>query len=284
MRTNPLNPTTSPPVQVPRTEADAIIETAILSAEPAELEPGKVYAVATTAGVEKIDLTGNEYRDTPKRKTGTVQVRDVDSFGLYWDKHADLDVAEIYADIDRDQITAVIDAHGTNEPGWRQHRLVYTVRRTDAWNTWLAADGRLMGQTEFAELLEARLPDIAAPDGADLLELAQTFEATTNAAFKSGSLLANGERQLVYTESIEASGGRGKQITIPKQIVIVLSPYEGSAPVTLTARFRYRITDGHLRLGYVLDRPAEALAAAFEDIVAKVEERTEHTIMRGVPA
>ncbi|GAA4059677.1 DUF2303 family protein [Actinomadura miaoliensis] len=273
------------PRSVPRTENDALIEAAVMSTEPNLLEPGKVYGWMTPAGrVEKIDLTGDQYRDHPKRKTGTVTVRDVESFGQYWDKHADGDFAEVYADIDNDRVTAVLDAHGSAVPGWHSHHLVYTLRRTDAWKTWTAADGRLMGQVEFAELLEARLPDIAEPDGADLLELAQTFQATTNVSFKSGTLLANGERELVYSEQIEASGGRGRKLTIPKGITLMIAPYEDAAPMPLTGRFRYRIHEGSLRLGFVLDRPAEVLADAFDMVVGKVETRIGVDVMRGVPA
>jgi uncharacterized protein YfdQ (DUF2303 family) len=267
----------------PRTENDALIETAILSTEPAPLEPGKVYGWLTPNGqVQKIDLTGDEYRDHPARKTGTTTVRDVESFGQYWDKHADLDRAEVYADADHDVITAVLDAHASTVPGWGEHRLRYGLRRTNAWRTWTSNDRDLMGQTAFAELLEDNLPHIAEPDGAELLELAQTFTAQTEVSFRSGQMLADGSRELLYAENIEASGGRGgKKIVIPKQITIMIPPYEGAAPVVMTARFRYRINDGNLRLGYALDAADEALAAAFDDMVEQVETRIGRDVMRG---
>lgn len=277
--------TDPPTVQVPRTENDALIETTLRSAEPAELEPGKVYSIVTPGGrVETIDLTGDEHRDRPRRKTGTTTVRDIESFGQYWRKHADGDYAEVYADLDRDRVVAVLDAHGSAAPGWGEHRLTYALRKTEAWKIWLAADGRLMSQTEFAEHLEARLPDIASPDGADLLELAQTFQANTNVTFKSGNLLASGERELVYAENIEASGGRGRKLTIPKGITLHIPPYEDSDPFPVTGRFRYRISDGNLRLGYVLDRPAELLADAFNAVVDNLAREIDFDIMRGVPA
>lgn len=273
-------------VRPPRTEADAIIEAAMMTAEPHPLEVGRVYGWSTKNGVERVDLTGDEYRDLPRRKTGTTVVRDIVSFRHYWKKHADDLQAEVYADADRDKVTAVLNTHTSSEPGWGDHRLVYALRRTDAWQVWSGYDGKLLGQVEFAELLEARLPDIAEPDGADLLELAQTFSATTEAVFKSGNILATGERQLVYSEQIQASGGRGgKTITIPKRIVLQICPYEDSAPVQVTARFRYRVHEGTLRLGYVLDQPAEILTAAFTSVVAQLSaELGGVDIMRGTPA
>lgn len=244
---------------VPRTENDAIIETAILTTEPAELQPGKIYGwLGPNGHVTQIDLTGDEYLEQPRRKTGTITVRDRSSFVEYWNKHANLDAAEVYANIDADVILAVLDAHTSSAAGWGRHRLVYRLHRSRAWNTWAEHDGRLMSQTEFAELLEANLPHIAEPDGAELLELAQTFTAHTAVSFKSGALLANGARELIYSEEVEASGGRGgKKIVIPKQITLVIPVYEESLPSTVTARFRYRINNGDLRLGYVLDQAAE---------------------------
>ena len=49
--------------------------------------------------MQKIDLTGDQYRDFPKRKTGTVTVRNVASFERYYAKHADED-SEVFADLD----------------------------------------------------------------------------------------------------------------------------------------------------------------------------------------
>ncbi|WP_242908701.1 DUF2303 family protein [Actinomadura terrae] len=275
---------TVPPV--PRTENDALIEVATMATEPNLLEPGKVYGwMSPTGRVHLVDLTGDQYRDRPRRKIGTFHVRDVESFGAYWDKHADTNYAEVYADPGDDKVVAVLDAHGSTVPGWCDHRLVFTLNRTVAWRTWTSCSGDLMGQTAFAELLEDRLGDIAEPDGAELLELAQTFTANTEVAFKSGALLANGSRELVYSESVEASGGRGgKKIAIPKRLVLMLAPYEGAEPVPVTARFRYRISDGHLRLGVVLDRPEEVLAASFAAVVEQLAARIAADVMVGWPA
>lgn len=273
----------------PRTENDALIETAILSAEPAPLDPGKVYGwMGPNGQVSKVDLTGDAYREHPKRKTGTTTVRDVESFGQYWDKHADGDFAEVYADDTTDTVTAVLNAHGSTVAGWGDHVLSYKLRRTSAWNTWLKHDARaggLMEQTAFAELLEDNLNSIVEPDGAELLELAQTFTANTEVAFKSGQMLADGSRELLYSENVEASGGRGgKKIVIPKRIVLALAPYEDNDRMPVSARFRYRIKDGHLRLGYVLDGVDEILSQAFTSVVEQVETRIGVEVMRGRPA
>lgn len=262
----------------------AVIENAVTGAEPDELAPGSIYGYRFRERVEVVDLTGDQYRETPRRKTGTVQVRDIAAFAQYYAKHSTADVSEVYANLDRNSITAVLDAHAADIPGWAGHRVVLTVRRTRNWETWAELDGKYVDQSTFAEHIEANLPDIAEPDGADLLELCQTFQATTEVSFKSGSLLASGARELQYTENVAASGGRTRQIQIPKGLTLALAPFEDNEPVAVTARFRYRIKEGTLFLGYVLDQPQDVLRAAFDRIIAATQEKTGATIMRGTPA
>ena len=54
----------------------------------------------------------------------------------------------------------------------------------------------------------------------------------------------------------------------------------------VNARFRYRITDGTLRVGYRLTRPDDVLREAFESVVTEVAglDGTPDVIFRGVPA
>lgn len=267
-----------------RTEADAIAEAARRGAEPRALAPGQVHAIPTATGVQIVDLDTDQYRGAPLRKIGTTHVRDIAALAHYYAKHSTPDVSEVYADLDTNRITAVLDAHAITVPGWASHRVVLTVRRTRNWQTWMDLNDKWLGQVEFAEHIEANLPDIIEPDGADLLELAQSFEATKDVAFKSGTLLASGARDLQYTEQVAASGGRTKSIQIPKGLTLSLKPFEDNDALPVTARFRYRITEGELRLGYVLDQPDDVLRAAFDRIIATTEEKIGATVMRGTPA
>lgn len=71
------------------TEAEAIIQAARLGAEPCTLDLGGYHVVPTADGnVKAFDLTGDQYRDQPSRKTGTVTVTDVPSFLAFYSKHA----------------------------------------------------------------------------------------------------------------------------------------------------------------------------------------------------
>lgn len=266
-------------------DIQTIVETADRAIPPQPVEAGNLYVVPTaTGGREVIDLTGDEYLNVPRRKRGTVRVRDIESLGQYWDKHHTPEVSEVYADIDRDQITAVLDAHAAGAAGWAQHRVTLGVQRTRNWKTWTEFDGKYLEQVEFAEHIRANLPDVVDPDGADLLELAQSFQATTEVNFKSSNQLRSGEFELLYSEQVNASAGRDKKITIPAGLKLLLKPYEDNEPGPITAQFRYRLKEGRVYLGYVLNQPEEVLQNAFNALVTKIEDRLDTNVMRGTPA
>ncbi|MBA4865960.1 DUF2303 family protein [Streptomyces sp. PSKA54] len=264
-------------------EAQTIVDTALRSAPPAELEPGKVYAFHTASGVHKIDLTGPEHTGIPPRKTGSTTVRDATSWIAYWVKHSDGN-SEVYSDSERLTVTAVLDAHTDQTARWSGHRLVLSLRQTDAWKQWLQFDGKLLGQEQFAEFLEDHLPELLEPSSADMLEIAQSIQATSKVDFQSGTRLRDGQRQLQYVETTTAKAGQKGQLTIPETFVVGLVPFEGSEGYRLTARLRYRIEGSGLRMGYKLERPGDILRTAFADVVAAIGEQIDAPVMNGAPA
>ncbi|MDX3074593.1 DUF2303 family protein [Streptomyces sp. MI02-7b] len=262
----------------------AIIDTAHRAAEPTKVEPGEIYLVATATGdVRTIDLTGDQYLDTPSRKVGTTTVRDAGSFLAYYDKHHD-DSSEVYSDVEKLSVTAVLDAHSDDAAAWQQHRLILSLRQTKPWREWLALDGQLVDQDRFASFLEDHLPDLVAPDSATMLEIAQSIQATTSASFQSSSRLQSGERKLVYTEDTTAKAGGNGELTIPEVFQIAVMPFEGAERYRIQARLKYRIGRDGLRLGFKLEQPEDRLAAAFQDVVKQVSDSITEPVINGTPA
>jgi len=273
----------------------AVIDTAQIAAEPRKLDDG-LFAVAVPAGaqVEVIDVESitRPHAAHPARKTGNYVVHDADSFVAYMAKHQQPE-SEVWADVVNWRVVGVINAHeGTDGPvdaygpeaGWGDHRVQYTITGTEAWKAWRELDGKLVDQATFAEHIEARSVDILVPPGADMLELAETFQATIGVNFESSRLLSSGERQFEYRETVDAKAGRKGQLSIPKQFTLALIPFEGAEVFKVTARFRYRIADGALRVGYRLDRPADVLREAFLRVVDTITTRVEAPVFRGVSA
>lgn len=260
-----------------------VVDTALRSAEPHELQPGKYYIVNTPSGVADFDLTGDEHKDTPSRKKGVTTVRDTASFLAYYGKHAD-ENSEVYADTERLTVTAVLDANTAAAPRWGGHRLQLALRTTDAWQQWMALDGKLMGQEQFAEFIEDHLPELLEPASAEMLEIAQSIQGAVKAEFQSGTRLSSGERKLAYVETVTAKAGQKGELTIPETFVVGLVPFEGSEGYRLTARLRYRINGGPLQLGYKLERPADTLRTAFTDVVKAIGEAITVPVLNGTPS
>jgi uncharacterized protein YfdQ (DUF2303 family) len=278
-----------------RTEADSIAEVARLAVEPHELQPGSIYAVPTATGVETIDLDQDKYRPIPRRKTGTVQVEDLGSFLAYWKKHAD-DGSEIYVNVARHTITAVLDASTISQPRWGEHRAVLALKTTDRWNDWTRYDRKDLTQREFAEFIEDHLDDIREPDAATMLEIASTFQAQSKVRFTSNVRLSTGQRTLSWEETTSAQAGEGGKLTVPTEFKITVAPFDFSEVYGITARFRYRMNGGELIVQYLLNDPAAVIRDAVLDVVTQIEralspewtegseEPPSFTVLRGTPA
>lgn len=251
-------------------DVQAAVEAGLLAAESDAIVPDKLaaFVVPQNARIEFVDIADRlaKHEAHPARKAGTFQVHDAESFVAYIAKHG-VPETEVWSDAQGQKVVGVINAHDTSSgedaAGWSDHRVEYQVKLTDAWKAWKAHDGSMLTQIAFAEHIENRLVDITVPDAADILEIAQNFEANTNVAYTSATTLATGERQFVYREETDARAGKSGQLTIPKEFVVTIQPFEGAPLFPITARLRYRLRDGSLTIGYQLVRPDDILRAAF---------------------
>jgi uncharacterized protein YfdQ (DUF2303 family) len=226
-----------------------------------------------------------KYRATPSRKTGCFHVHDADSFISYVRKHGLDGATEVWSDAQGQRITGVINGHSDgSDAGWGDHSVVYQVALTDAWKAWMRLNGNLVDQVTFANHVEDRMVDIIEPDAATLLEIAQSFEATTRVAFESANVLSSGERQFVYREETDARAGQSGTLSIPKEFVISVQPFEGAEMFELTARLRYRLREGQLTIGYQLVRPEDILRAAFVSVSDHVAAGVDAPVFLGTTA
>lgn len=271
-------------VQLSEATLAAAAELGQAAGAPAELEIGKVYSLGIGTNHRLIDLTTDQYRDRPKRTAGDVVVDDVDSLHRYWQIFAGTQ-AQVYASREQLRLVAVLDHPDELDTDWADHRIILPLKHSEAWTAWKTRDNHLSSQADFAEFLEDNRADIFAPPSADLLEVAQSLQATTSASFKSGYKLVNGQRQLTYTEQVNATAGENGTLEIPAEFTLRLPVFRG-APVAdeLVARLRYRVADGRLAIGYKLNRPAEVVDAAFNGVIDAVTELIGRPVLRGTPA
>ena len=279
----------------------AVASLAQQAALPMELREG-VYAIVDASGDTKIVETPGyqqkrerdwvrENSSTPHEIYAARNVRDVASFLLYLGRNTgDPEEStveafpafgagnlEVWADLERRSITAVLDGLD----GWARHSVTLGLTISREWAEWATIDGKLLEQQELAEFVEDHLTTIGHPDGALLLDVCQSLQATVGATFKAANRLQSGERALVWEEQIEASAGRKGDVKIPEELTLVLRPFDGSDPVAVRASFRFRLRQGDLRLGVKLLEADRILDDAFDQITREIANALPVPVYRG---
>jgi uncharacterized protein YfdQ (DUF2303 family) len=290
--------------------AAAIIDAAKDAASgPEPLPRGELHAfpVDHAEGGREWQVVDTEpWAGAPYAKRGQVVLHTGPSLAGYIVAHREPGTA-LYADVLARTITAVLNGHAASTaptaassaatltggdftpgpsgwPGWGDHRAVLALRHTPEWLHWQELDRKLAAQDDFALHLERGLAEIVEPDAATMLETVQRFEATATANFRQAIRLQSGERKFVYEETVQARAGQRGDLTVPETFELGVAPFEGSPKYKVTARFRFRLREGTLQLGYELDRPDDVIAAAFDDVLKGIESETSLAAYRGTPA
>jgi len=218
----------------------------------------------------------------PYRKRGTFEVFDPASFNQVLRDHAGPGTA-IYVDRNPEKpaVEAVLNGHDKGAAGWGDFRCRIVFRPTPQWTKWRAIDGKLIGQTDFAEFVEDNLDDIADPAGARMLEIVTQFQATRAASFRRAIQLSSGEVQFENTENLEAKVGAG-HIEVPTTLTLSLAPLFGCPKYAVPARFRWRLTEGKLSLGIKLQRVEDLMRDVLNDVVGAIERSANISVLEGI--
>ena len=232
--------------------------------------------------LENISKAVEEMQDTPRRFRGTVTLKDVASLLAYCSDQNAHYIGYLYADPDKRSITAVFNDHRGVEPGWRDHRAEFKAEYTPEFEKWMRNDKQPKTQGEFAEFIEDNFADITEPGAQVLLDIATTMQAKTDINFSSAKRLQNGQVQLQYTESINATAGANGALEIPKEFALGLRIFKNGGGYKLRARLKYRLNAGSVKFWYELDRPERAVEDAFAGYVDQVREGSEYQVLVGV--
>ncbi len=229
--------------------------------------------------------TRNQAEDAqphPHRVKGSTNVDSIDAMiSLAEHQGANSATTVTYADLDALSFTTVINDHGPDAAGWRDHRVTHRLTHSTAMLAWTNYDRSMVPQVEFAEHIEDRLRDIIEPSSADMLEIAQTFHATTSTDFRSGHRLKSGVTRLQYLEEQEAKAGQARDLDIPDRFRISVEPFVGSSAREIEARFRFRLQGGLLTLGYILDNLDEMARLEFRDLLERVADEANWLVVEG---
>lgn len=183
--------------------------------------------------------------------------------------------SSIFANETAGRYEAVIDYHlstaeiGASPRGTQEHVALYECPQSDQWKAWTGKSGSWFNQVEFAEFLETNLREITSPPGATFLQLALELQIHKGAEFESEVRLDNGQTKFRYSETVRGSTKAG-DIEIPSSFTLTLPVFVDGSAHKLEARFRYRMEEGKLKLGYQLIRSNEVWNAAVKAVTAEI--------------
>lgn len=264
------------------TEAEVIGRLAQEAARPTVIDDvSSPHVVPASSSAQVLEL--DRFLDKPRRKQGVYRPADVESFIDYTTTHAVKGHTTVWVDPSRTTILALINDNAADESGWKDHRTRLELKRTPEWGHWLAHDGQYLTQEQFAEHLQEGILEIAHPEGAEMLEIAQTLQGSTDVQWKSANRVDNGAVSFKYHEDVKASAGAKGELEVPQEMTLVVSPFFGEECFTVTARIRYRVRGGGLTIGYKLERPADVELNVLQAISDRLKGEFENVYM-GAPA
>lgn len=256
-----------------RNHVDAIAALALQGSAVKKI--GEAPFVITSQGL--VDLS--HLLEEPVRPKGKTSYTEAESFLSYLKNSGTS--PSIYCDRDRAAFTAILNDSDCNATGWRDWIAVYQCAQSKEWLRWTGANGKRMSQADFASFIEDNLPDIREPVAADMLEVSRSLQAKKAVAYSSAIRLANGENELQYSESIEASAAKGK-LVIPELFKLGIKVFEGDDAYELSARLRYRIGDDRkLQMWFDLIRPETVLRDAIDRVVEVIKKGSDGPLYFG---
>lgn len=194
----------------------------------------------------------------PFAKRATRAFNDTASFVDYVKAHAVVGETTVFVSPStayaRASVEAILDDHSADKAGWGDHTAGLDLPVSRQLVTWKGYDGKYLGQIEFAEFIEANLPDIVEPDAATLLEVVTSLQSTNRVSFDSAIRLDNGQVQVKYHEDVSATAGAAGSLEIPQTFTIAVPVFEYGPRYAVKARLRYRVREQKLVLAYVLER------------------------------
>jgi Uncharacterized conserved protein (DUF2303) len=207
---------------------------------------------------------------------------DLDSFIAYVNQYKQTP-AHVFAQVSPSQLSfrAILsyeDRDGNKPAGdvpvdIRRHAALahFAALESEELKAWRGRNANSFSQSDMAEWLDMRAADIATPPAADVLEMVQNFESKRDVRFKSALRLADGSVAVAYEDQEK---NVKSALEFPSEIILSIPLFRHMPHVKLTAKMRYRVNDGNLRLSYHLYQLDQAFDNEIKADVERVQEKT----------
>jgi uncharacterized protein YfdQ (DUF2303 family) len=227
------------------------------------------HQVATGPGeVRFVNL--KEFLPPPNRVKQRVTLLNVPSFVEYVNRFATA-ATTVFANETTGNYDASLDFHDPGTRGTLEHSAAYACPQSEQWKAWVGDNGEWFEQIEFSEFLEQNLREIIEPPGAVFMQVALELQVHKSAQFASDVRLDNGQTKFRYEETVRGSTKAG-DIEIPSEFTLRLPVFVDGKSHELKARFRYRMVEGKLTLGYQLIRHMDVWNIAVKAVTEEVRQ------------
>lgn len=269
-------------LEIKNSETQAIVDLAS-KIQPVEIGSEKyVKRIALPPNWSLEETNDHILLPTPARKSGSLEMSDMESLIMYIQRHKITDRTTIYCNADYSksniEFDCIINDHAGSEDGqaWRDYRVKYKPVFSEEWYRWIGGNKYQWSQLEMALFIEENLNDIAAvdgyPTGSQLLEMATSFQASQDMRFKSAIRLQNGGVNMSFVQ--DDDNQTLAQMKLFEKIAIGIPVFWNGDAYQIIARLRYRVKEGRLIFWYELIRSDKVLEDATKTMINKIKADT----------
>jgi uncharacterized protein YfdQ (DUF2303 family) len=212
----------------------------------------------------------------PDRKRADIKFQDIGSFVEYVNEQKELRT-RIFAKLASDsaEFQAIIDFQGNllTESSWMTHHARLILTPSQQWEAWKNNNKKVLNQEEFADFLKERRLDVVKPNGATLLEIITTLEATSGAKCVS-AIPTNKGRHIEFKEDVIARAGKDGYLDVPETLKLNIPIFEGMEAQEIEVDFILRVGSGNVTLGYRMLLVEEMLSQALMAVRNTIRDAT----------
>lgn len=190
---------------------------------------------------------------------------------------ANYDTSTITARMDWHADSVADDAYGPLSAQPNQHTATFKIANSLEYARWSKMEGEMHSQADFALFIEENVSDITDPDHGEIIEICRDLEATQGAQFKSRTRLENGDTAFKYETETRVTN----DVVVPDEIRLSIPLYYGEEPTEIRAKFRFRVSDGGLLLGFKWHRVEYQRQAKFQEMAFDASGQTGRPIFFG---
>lgn len=233
------------------------------------------YAVPKGTEVKEFKVDLEFLLPNPRRTKAKAEFAERESFLEYIRRHA-TDASAVWCNFNPQtfalKFTAVFDEHVKDKAGWRSHKAQFEPDMSAEWKAWKGSDRKLFAQVAFAEWIQDHDDDISTaaglPTSLQMLTMATDFQMQEEHALKSAVRLQSGGVRLTYIA--DPDKGTTEEMKMFERFGLGIPVFHGGPPWQITARLKYRNTNGKLSFVYELVRADRVHDGAAKELIEQV--------------